>query len=215
MLLLENKKQIQKTKVMPLPSSSITKDTRKIDKLPKKDTRKINKIPKKQISSISLNTFYTLFNFKTINSRKHTVRRNLSDPGSVELELTPQAKKIIKAILSPIAVIPYILQESSVALNKALAATTSFLMFSLLNCFTSVSFGSYEVKLPMLSVCMLGSILGAKRMIKAMKKIILSVPTGVHTCSQNISCYDCSIFDFICGVDRRKKNLIHRFFKLS
>lgn len=215
MLLLENKKHIQKTKVMPLPSSSITKDTRKINKISTNDTRKINKIHKKQIFSISINTFYTLFNFKTITSRKHTIRRNLSNPGSVELELTPQAKRIIKALLSPIAVISYILQESSVALNKALAATTSFLMFSLLNCFTSVSFGSYEVKLPMLSICLLGSILGAKKMVKAIKKIILSVPNGIHTCSQNISRNDCSIFDFICGVDKRKKNFLRRFLRMS
>lgn len=206
MLLLENKKHINKTDIMPIDSRST-----------KNNTRIINDISQKQLASLSQNTSRTLFNFKKLNfhKRKNNPKRNLPNPKSIEVKLTPHAKKCIKAFLSPIAVISYILQESSMALNKVLAATTSFLMFSLLNCFTSASFGSYEIKLPMLSICLIGSILGAKKMVNAIKKTILSIPTGIHTCSQNISCDDCSIFDFICGIDKRKKSLVRRIFKLS
>ena len=206
MLLLENKKHIHRAKVMSLPSCSTTNNPRNNDKTIQKEA-----------TSLSHKSSRTLFNFKTLNFHIHksTTNPKLSNPKLIELELTPHAKKCIKSLLSPIAVISYILQESSFAINEVLAATTSFLMFSLLNCFTSASFGSYEVKLPMLSICLIGSIIGAKKMVKAIKKVILSVPSGIHTCSQNISCDNCSIFDFICGVDKRKKNLMQRIFKTS
>lgn len=203
MLLLENKKYIHKTTAIPLSSCSTSNNTRN-----KKENLQ------KQATSLSHQSSRTLFNFKSINVgiRKRHLKHKISNPRPLELELTPYAKRCTKAVLSPISVISYILKESSLALNEVLAATTSFLIFSLLNCFTSASFGAYEIKLPMLSICLIGSIFGAKKMVKAMKRVILSIPTGIRTCSQNISCDDCSIFDFICGIDKRKKGLIHRIF---
>ena len=133
---------------------------------------------------------------------------NLSDPRLLELELTPKAKTCIKASLSPFATISYTLKKASIAIDQTMTGTITFLVFSLMNAFTSATFGAYEVKLPMLTICLVGSIIGVKKIVKSVKKIILSLPDGINTCSKNIYNNDCSIFDFISGKDKTKKNTL-------
>ena len=136
----------------------------------------------------------------------------LSDPRLLELELTNNAKIFIKASLSPFAAIIYILQKASVAFNKTVSATIAFLVFNLINVFSSSTYGTYEVKLPILTICLVGSILGARDLVKSIKKIILSIPEGIYACSVNIFCQDCSIFEFISGTDKTvKKSRLKKF----
>ena len=176
---------------------------------------------KQHIETLSNDTFSLAENFcqknKTISNinKKTNKVSGLSDPRLLELELTPTAKIYIKAIFSPFATITYILQKASVAFNKTVAATISFLVFNLVNVFTSSTLGGYEVKLPILTICLVGSILGARDLIKSIKKIILSIPEGIYACSLNIFCNECSIFEFICGTDKTaKQGFFKKHFKI-
>ncbi|MBP5426663.1 MAG: hypothetical protein J6Y29_02005 [Clostridiales bacterium] len=202
MLLLENEKGKQKTNVLPLPNYAIKKNTPNIYTQDNRNLAFSSYWPNLETPKIEKNFKLS----KKLKNKKY-------DPRQFELEITPSARRCIKALLSPIAVVSYILQESSIAFNKILTATISFLVFNLLNLFTSVCFGSYEVKLPMMSICLVGSIIGARRLIRSIKKIITSIPCGIYTCSKNISCDKCSILDFICGIDKSKKNLLPRLAK--
>ena len=198
MLPIENEKKI----MIPKIPSDIFASNKNI---PVNDNRN------KSIFNLSFNTFSLSKKFQQDRLKRNL--DNLSDPTLMEMELTPRAKKYIKTLLFPFAVIPYVLQKSSVAFGKVVAATVSFLVFSLINCISSASIGAYEVKLPIISVCLVGGILGARDLIRSIKKIILSVPDGTKTCYQNISCDDCSIFDFICGIDKHQKNIIKKLSK--
>lgn len=139
--------------------------------------------------------------------------RNIDDLRDIEFELTPNAKKYTKVVLSPIASISYILQESSIAFGKVVAATISFIIFGFINCISQASISAYEIKLPLISICLMGGILGARDLVKSIKKIILSVPTGIKKCYENITFEDCSILDFICGIDKRNENIIKKMSK--
>lgn len=151
-------------------------------------TKPIEEISKENVLRLSNSTFTTL-----------------SDPRLMELELTPKAKIYIKATLSPFAAFSYTLQKASIALDQTITGSVTLLIFSLMNSFSSSSFGAYEVKLPILGICLVGSIVGVRKVVKSIRKIILSIPAGVRTCSANIFREDCSIFEFISGVDKTKK----------
>ena len=163
-------------------------------------------------------------NTRSIDINKANVRKitdntyslaitELSDPRLLELELTPKAKIYIKTVLSPFASISYTLKKASIALDQTITGTITFLIFSLMNALTSSTFGAYEVKLPMLTICIVGSIWGVKKIVKSVKSIILSLPDGIYTCRKNIFNNNCSIFDFISGKDKTKKHLLIRKLK--
>ena len=98
---------------------------------------------KRNAITLSNNSFSLSDDF--YKKQKINQKKELSDPRSVELELTPNAKIAIKTLLSPIASISYILQESSIAFNNLVSATITFLIFNLLNVFLSTAFTAYEV----------------------------------------------------------------------
>lgn len=195
---LENEKKIE-------PSDIFLNPFFENKTINKKDTRK------KNIFNLSHNTFSLSKKFHQEKLDKNI--NNLPNPTLVEMELTPKAKRYIKSLLFPFAAFSYILQKSSVAFGKVVAAVVSFSVFSLVNCISSASINAYEVKLPLVSICLVGSILGARDLIHSIKKIILSIPYGIQTCYQNIFCDECSILDFICGIDKVKNNIVKKFSK--
>lgn len=169
------------------------------------------------VITLSNDTFSLSNNYhKTlqINKKQPTKEHELSDPMMVELELTPNAKIVIKSLLSPVASLSYILQVASIAFNDFVSAFMTFLIFNLLNVFLSGTLRTSEVKLPVLTTCLIGCIFGAKNLVKSTKKIALSIPTGIKICYSNIFIENCSIFDFISGKDRQpKKNFLKRMIK--
>ena len=166
------------------------------------------------IAKLSNNSFLLsdgLYKKQKKHQKKAIKKPELSDPRVAELELTPNAKTFIKTVLSPVASISYVLQEASVAFNNLVSASITFLIFNLLNVFLSTAFTAYEVKLPILTVCLIGCIFGARNLIKSTKKIVLSIPKGIKICYSNIFIEKCTIFDFICGKDKQpKKNIFKR-----